>query len=291
MTELALSPATRRRAAGRLTRAFRHWNFAIGALLTGLLLITAIVSLWWTPHSAIAIHVADKLQPPSAGHWFGTDHFGRDVFSMIMVGAQNSIAVGIVAVSIGLFCGVALGLLAAARGGWVEEVVMRLADFTFAFPAVLSAILITALLGPGAVNSIVAIGIFNVPVFARLSRGAARAVWTRDFILAARGAGKGDLRITVEHVLPNVLSVIIVQATIQFALAILAEAGLSYLGLGTQPPYPSWGRMLNEAQTFLYLAPLLAVFPGAAIAFSVLGLNLLGDGLRDILDPRLARKR
>jgi peptide/nickel transport system permease protein len=210
---------------------------------------------------------------------------------MIMVGAQNSIAVGVVAVAIGVAAGTALGLLAAARRGWVEEAVMRAADFTFAFPAVLSAILITALLGPGAVNSIIAIGIFNVPVFARLARGAGRAVWTRDFILAARAAAKGDFRITLEHVLPNIASVLIVQATIQFALAVLAEAGLSYLGLGTQPPNPSWGRMLNEAQTFLRQAPLLAIFPGTAIAATVLGLNLLGDGLRDLLDPRLARRR
>jgi peptide/nickel transport system permease protein len=272
-------------------KLLRHGSFVIGTVLTLLLVATAIVALVWTPWSATAIDVAQKLKPPSALHWFGTDHFGRDVLSMIMVGAGNSIVVGVVAVAIGCLCGVALGLLAAARGGWLEETVMRLADFTFAFPAVLSAILITALLGPGAVNSIVAIGIFNVPVFARLSRGAAKSVWTRDFILAARAAGKGDVAITVEHILPNILSIVIVQATIQFALAILAEAGLSYLGLGTQPPYPSWGRMLNEAQTFLYLAPTLAIFPGVAIALSVLGLNLLGDGLRDIADPRLARKR
>jgi peptide/nickel transport system permease protein len=272
-------------------KPLRHGSFLIGVVLAGLLAVTALVSLVWTPWSATAIDVAAKLKPPSATHWLGTDHFGRDVFSMIMVGARNSIVVGVVAVAIGCLGGVALGLAAAARGGWLEELVMRLADFTFAFPAVLSAILITAILGPGAVNSIIAIGIFNVPVFARLSRGAAKAVWTRDFILAARAAGKGPVAITLEHVLPNILSIIIVQATIQFALAILAEAGLSYLGLGTQPPYPSWGRMLNEAQTFLYLAPTLAIFPGVAIALSVLGLNLLGDGLRDLYDPRLARKR
>jgi len=168
---------------------------------------------------------------------------------------------------------------------------MRLADFTVAFPAVLSAILITALLGPGALNSIVAIGIFNVPAFARLSRGAARSIWVRDFILPARVAGKGRLRITIEHVLPNIASLLIVQATIQFGVAILAEAGLSYLGLGTQPPNPSWGRMLNEAQTFLFIAPRLAIYPGLAIVLAVLGLNLLGDGLRDAFDPRLVRRR
>jgi len=168
---------------------------------------------------------------------------------------------------------------------------MRFNDFAFAFPALLSAVMITALLGPGAVNSIIAIGIFNVPVFARVTRGASLSLWQREFVLAAQVAGKGATRITLEHILPNIASVLIVQMTIQFALAILAEAGLSYLGLGTQPPNPSWGKMLNEAQTFMYLAPQLAIFPGAAIAVTVLGLNLLGDGLRDVLDPRLRRVR
>ena len=168
---------------------------------------------------------------------------------------------------------------------------MRLADFTFAFPAILSAIMLTAVFGAGIVNAIIAIGIFNIPTFARITRASARSIWSREYVLAARACGKGPWRITLDHVLPNMLSVLIVQATIQFALAILAEAALSYLGLGTQPPQPSWGRMLAEAQTLLFQAPLLAVFPGLAIALAVLGLNLLGDGLRDLLDPRLARKR
>jgi peptide/nickel transport system permease protein len=276
-------------APQRGRRIVRHAGLTIGAALTGFVVLVALVSLVWTPQSATAIDVAHKLAAPSAGHWLGTDHFGRDIASMLMVGAQNSIMVGIVAVSIGVGMGVACGLVAAARGGWVEEALMRLADFTFAFPAVLSAILITALLGPGALNSIIAIGIFNVPAFARLSRGAASGIWVRDFILAARVAGKGRLRITIEHVLPNIASLLIVQATIQFGVAILAEAGLSYLGLGTQPPNPSWGRMLNEAQTFLFIAPRLAIYPGLAIVLAVLGLNLLGDGLRDVLDPRIRR--
>ena len=185
----------------------------------------------------------------------------------------------------------ALGLLAAARRGWVDEVVMRFADFTFAFPALLSAIMLTAIYGPGLVTSIVAIGIFNIPVFARITRAAANAVWTRDFVLAARACGKGPLRITVEHVLPNIASLLIVQATIQFAIAILAEAALSYLGLGTQPPQPQLGPHAQRSADADVQAPQLALYPGLAIALAVLGLNLMGDGLRDLLDPRLARQR
>ena len=271
--------------------ALAHRSFLIGGVLTLLLLLAASLSLVWTPWSPYEVDMAAKLQAPNAEHWLGTDPFGRDVASLLLVGARNSILVGLIAVSIGLAVGTALGLLAAARGGWLEELIMRLADFTFAFPAILSAIMLTAVFGAGIVNAIIAIGIFNIPTFARITRASARSIWSREYVLAARACGKGPWRITLDHVLPNMLSVLIVQATIQFALAILAEAALSYLGLGTQPPQPSWGRMLAEAQTLLFQAPLLAVFPGLAIALAVLGLNLLGDGMRDVLDPRLARKR
>ncbi|MFN4276526.1 MAG: ABC transporter permease [Ferrovibrio sp.] len=272
-------------------RALRHRSFAVGALLSGFVLGMALLSLVWTPYAPTAMNIRKRMALPSAEHWLGTDSFGRDVLSLVLTGAQNSLLVGLVAVGIGLLAGSALGLLAAARRGWIEELVMRFADFTFAFPAILSAILLAAVFGPSTMNSIVAIAIFNIPVFARVVRGSANAVWSRDYILAARSAGKGGFRITLEHVLPNILAVIVVQATIQFALAILAEAALSYLGLGTQPPTPSWGRMLNEAQTMVFRAPYLAVFPGLAIAIAVLGFNLLGDGLRDLTDPRLSRQR
>ncbi|NPU09233.1 ABC transporter permease [Bradyrhizobium sp. 83002] len=272
-------------------RALRHRSFVVGALLCLLVLGAALLSLVWTPWSAYEIDVASKLRPPSSAHWLGTDVLGRDIVSLLLVGARATILVGIIAVGIGLTCGVCLGLIAAAQRGWTEEVIMRFSDFTFAFPAVLSAIMLAAVIGPGMVTSITAIGIFQIPVFVRVTRGSAGAIWAREFILAARAAGKGRVRITIEHVLPNILSILIVQATIQFALAILAEAALSYLGLGTQPPQPSWGRMLNDAQTLLFQSPSLAVYPGAAIALAVLGLNLLGDGLRDLLDPRLARQR
>ena len=272
-------------------RALRHRSFVAGGVLVAALIVLALLSFVWTPHSATEIDVPNKLLPPSATHWLGTDSLGRDIVSLLIVGARASIAVGLIAVGIGITVGVALGLLAAARRGWVEELVMRLADFSIAFPALLTAIMLTAIFGPGLVTSIVAIGIFNIPEFARITRASANAVWTREFVLAARACGKGAWRITLEHVLPNIASVLIVQATIRFAIAILAEAALSYLGLGTQPPMPSWGRMLNEGQSMMYQAPLLAVWPGLAIVLSVLGLNLMGDGLRDLLDPRLARQR
>jgi peptide/nickel transport system permease protein len=279
------------RPPGFWQRAPANRSFLIGAVLTLLLVGAALLSLVWTPFSPYEMDLPGKLQPPNGTHWLGTDPFGRDVASLLLMGARASIMVGVIAVSIGLLIGTAFGLLAAAKRGWVEEAIMRLADFGFAFPAILSAIMLTAVFGAGMVNAIIAIGSYNIPTFARITRASANAIWSREFVLAARACGKGTFSITMEHVLPNILSVLIVQATIRFAIAILAEAALSYLGLGTQPPQPSWGRMLSEAQTLLFQAPMLAVFPGVAIAFAVLGLNLLGDGLRDLLDPRLARKR
>ncbi len=263
-----------------------------GGAVAGLFVLAALLSFLWTPYDVAALQIADRLQPPSPTHWFGTDHFGRDVFSMIMVGARVSIAVALLAVGIGIGIGVPLGLAAAARqGGWLDETIMRGNDLVFAFPALLIAIMITAVFGPSATNAIIAIGIFNVPVFARLTRGAALSLWTREFVMAARVAGKGSARISVEHILPNVTNLLIVQGTIQFSLGILAEAGLSYLGLGAQPPTPSWGRMLAESQTMIGFAPWLALFPGLAIVLTVLGLNLMGDGLRDLIDPRTRRSR
>jgi peptide/nickel transport system permease protein len=291
MSAILLTSAPPVQAPGFWKRARRHRSFMVGVVLTLLLVAAALLSFVWTPWDPYNNDMALKLRAPDAKHWLGTDPYGRDVASLLLVGARASIAVGVIAVGIGLVIGTALGLLASARRGWVEEAIMRLSDFGFAFPAILSAIMLTAVFGPGMVNAIIAIGIYNIPTFARITRASANTVWGREFVLAARACGKGRFAITMEHVLPNILSVLIVQATIRFAIAILAEAALSYLGLGTQPPQPSWGRMLSEAQTLMFQAPLLAVFPGVAIALAVLGLNLLGDGLRDLFDPRLARKR
>jgi peptide/nickel transport system permease protein len=289
-------PGPAKRAAGRggpgrLARGLAHRNLAVGAALTLLLLLTAAVSLVWTPHDPLDIAVADRLQRPGPGHWLGTDYLGRDLASRLMEGAQTAVAVALAAVAIGLALGVPLGLAAAAAGGWAEEALGRLTDLIFAFPAVLAALLVAALAGPGEINAILAIGIFNVAVFARVTRGAARQVYAREFVRAALALGRSRADVAVRHVLPNAAGAVVVQTSIQFAVAILAEAALSYLGLGARPPQPSWGAMLLDAQRFMHLDANQAIIPGAAIALAVLGLNLLGDGLRDWMDPRLQAGR
>lgn len=268
-----------------------RYSLILGAVLAGFFALAALISLVWVPVPVEQIAISAKLKPPlTAGYPLGTDHFGRDLLSMLMVGARTSIAVAILAVGIGIGFGVPLGLWAASeRGGLIDEIIMRGNDLVFAFPSLVIAILITSVFGPSASNAIIAIGIFNIPVFARVSRGGALALWTLDYVRAAQVSGKGRARISFEHILPNISNLLIVQGTIQFSLGILAEAGLSYVGLGAQPPLPSWGRMLAEAQTMIAMAPHLAVLPGVAIILTVLGLNLMGDGLRDLLDPRLRR--
>jgi peptide/nickel transport system permease protein len=262
----------------------------LGGGITALVLALAAVSLVWTPYAPTGIDVLHRLARPSEAHPFGTDPFGRDIFSMIMVGARNSVAVAIVAVALGSIIGVPAGLIAAARGGWTEEAIMRSADLAFAFPALLTAVMLTALRGPGAATAMIAIGVFTAPVLARVTRASASVIWVQDFARAGRALGRGRLAVTMAHILPNITSVLIVQITIQLSLAVLAEAALSFVGLGAQPPAPSWGRMLNDAQTYIYSAPLLTVFPGFAIALAVLGLNMLGDGLRDRFDTQRRRR-
>ena len=213
-------------------------------------------------------------------HLLGTDHFGRDILSMIMKGGVVTLSVAFAAIIIGVGVGAPLGLMAAARyQGRLDDTVMRINDLIFAFPALITAILITARFGPGVMNAVIAIGLFNIPVFARVTRAAALPIWHRDFIMAAQLTGKSDFRIGAEHVLGNIMPIILVQATVQFSLAILAEAGLSYIGLGVQPPEASWGRMLADSQTMVALAPHTVLVPGMAILLAVLGFNLIGEGL------------
>lgn len=253
---------------------------AIGLAIVAFVGVLALLSLVWTPYDIAALDIAHRLAPGSMAHPFGTDQLGRDLVSMLMAGARPSIGVALLAVAIGLGAGVPLGLVAAARPGWLDEAIVRASDILFAFPALVLALLIIAVAGPGAVNAGIAIGLFNVPVFARLTRAAARSIWARDFILAARLAGKGTARISIEHVLPNIAGPLLVQALVQLSLGLIAEAGLSFLGLGAQPPYPSWGRMLADGQTLIGMAPRLVILPGLAILVTVLGINLAGDGLR-----------
>ena len=274
-------------SVARRLRLRRGASLFLGAALVLALLAAAALSLIWTPYPPAAIDIPHKLAPPSAAHWFGADNLGRDVASELLAGSRVSILVGVVAVGIGLVFGLALGLIAAFAKGVVEDAIMKLSDFIFAFPPLLTAIMLTATFGPGVLNAIIAIGVYNVPVIAKLTRATANGVLAREYALAARAAGRGPLAIAFDHVLPNIAPALIVQATIQFAIAILAEAALSDLGLGAQPPQASWGKMLADAQNVLYNAPRLALYPGLAIALSVLGLNLLGDGLRDALDPKL----
>jgi peptide/nickel transport system permease protein len=264
----------------------RTAGFAFGTAIVALAVAAALLSLTGAFDAGLALDVEARLAPPSALHWLGTDPLGRDVLAMIAAGARTSLSVAVGAVAIGLALGVPLGLAAAGAGGVLDEAIARANDVVFAFPALLLAVLLAAALGPGAGTAVVAIGLFNVPVFARLTRAGALGLYAQDFVLAARVAGKSGARLAFEHVLPNLLPLLAVQATIQLALGIVAEAGLSYVGLGAQPPAPSWGRMLNEAQTLVGIAPWLAWFPGLALALVVLGFSALGDALGAWLDPR-----
>lgn len=286
-TDTPVAPAPRRRR-GR----WKRLNFGLGISIVGTVVLTAIVSMFWTPFDPSQIDATSPLLGVMEdGHLLGTDQFGRDLFSQIMVGAQTALFVGVLAVTIAILIGIPVGGFAASKRGLVEDAVMRTSDVIYAFPPVLLAILLVAALGAGTGPAMVAIGVAYVPIVARVTRGASLSVFQLDFVTAARSYGRRDAYIFLRHVLPNIASVLIVQVTILFALAILAEAALSFLGIGTQPPTPSWGRSLRDAQTFLQLSPRLAFWPGIAIAFTVLGFNLLGDGLRDALDPRLEANR
>jgi peptide/nickel transport system permease protein len=266
-------------------------GLVVGGLIVLGIITTALVSFVWTPHDPTLVDPQARLQQPSAEYWFGTDKFGRDVFSRIMVGSRTTLFVGFVAVGVAALVGVPLGILAAMGSRWFGELVMRGNDLLLAFPALLLAIMFAAVYGAGTLVAMVAIGIATIPSFARLVRSGTLQVLGTEYAMAARAAGRTRFAIGLRHVLPNVSSLVIVQASVGFAIAVLAEAALSFLGFGTPPPTPSWGRMLQESQELLFTAPRLAVFPGVAIALAVLGFNLLGDGLRDLFDPKLEDRR
>lgn len=268
----------------------RSLSLKIGLGLTLAVCAITLLALVWTPTDPLAQDLSQRLLAPSLAHPFGTDALGRDVLSLVMAAAANSLWVAGSAVALGLVLGLPLGLWAAARSGWRDDVVMRGGDLIFAFPSLLTAVMLAAATGPSAFNAALALGVFNIPVFMRVVRGAGRGLWQRDYVTAARAAGRGTVAISIQHILPHLLGLLAVQAAVQFSVGIAAEAGLSYLGLAAQPPAPSWGRMLAESQTLIGTAPWLAIFPGLAIFVTVLALSLLGDGLRDRLDPRLRRE-
>jgi len=266
-------------------------SLVIGLVLVGLVIVTALVSFVWTPYNPLQVDAAQRLLPPSPEHWLGTDRFGRDVLSQLMVGARTTLFVGVIAVGIAALAGIPLGVGAAMGPSWLSTFVMRGIDLTLAFPALLLAIMFGAVYGASTLTAMVAIGIATVPRFARLARSGTLQVMSTEYVLAARVAGRGALPISARHVLPNIASLLLVQASVSFGIAVLAESGLSYLGFGTAPPTPSWGRMLAEGRELIAVYPLLTLWPALAIALAVLGFNLLGDGLRDRFDPRLEVSR
>ena len=270
-----------------MRRVLAHPSLAIGLAAAMLFALLGLLSLVWTPYPIEQIVVARRFLGPSPEHWLGTDNLGRDMASLVMRGIFTSFLVAAASVAIGAGVGIPLGLAAAAWGGAVEWLVLRLSDFIFAFPAIVVAILVAALFGPGWSNAILAIGLFNIPVFARVARGGALSVATLDFVAAGRLAGLNNAMIAWRHLLPNIMSLLIVQGTIQLSLGILSEAGLSYVGLGTQPPDTSLGLMLKDAQGLFLLHPWLTLVPGLSIVLVVIALNIAGDGLRDAIDPRL----
>lgn len=269
-----------------LRRLFRRKAAVFGLCVVALFVLIAVLAPWIAPYDPIKTSWTAIRKAPSAAYWFGTDENGRDILSRIIHGASASLRAGVISVSIAVALGVPIGLLAGFRGGWIDAIISRITDAMLACPFLILAIAMAAFLGPSLRNAMIAIGISATPIFIRLARGATMSTMVEDYVEAARAVGNPRWRIAVRHVLPNIVPPVLVQATLAIAMAIIAEASLSFLGLGQQPPAPSWGSMLNSAQRFLSQAPWMAIFPGLSIFIVVLAFNLLGDGLRDALDPK-----
>ena len=265
----------------------RHGLLTLGAIIVSVVVLSAALAPWIAPYSPYDLDVTLMLQGPSGEHWLGTDELGRDVLSRAIFAAQISVQVALVAVGVGLVGGAIIGVLAAYCGGVVDMVLMRLMELLFSFPAILLAVVLMASLGTSILNAMIAIGIIFIPGFARLARASTLAALQQQYIEAARSIGMSHARIILREVLPNVVTPLLVEAAVAFAYAVLLESALSFLGLGAQPPDPSWGNMLNTGRGFLAQAPWLSIVPGLALFLCVLGFNLLGDGLRDVLDPHL----
>lgn len=279
-----MNKSFRKTSFGRL---LRHRSGTLGLLLVLVYLIVAVFAEVLAPYSPTEQHTRDRLQAPSSTYALGTDEFGRDILSRLMHGASNSLRVSILSVAVSGLLGTLIGIVTAYFGSWVDTVFMRLMDLIFAFPAILLALAISAALGPGLSNTIIAISIVYMPIFARVARGSVLQIKELEYIEATRAMGADHSRLIFVHILPNSFTPTIVQVSLALSWAMLTEASLSFLGLGTIPPDPSWGSMLSESRTMMELAPWMAIAPGMAIMFGILGFNLLGDGLRDILDPRL----
>lgn len=269
----------------------RQFSLVVGSVLVGLVVVAALVSFLWTPHDPLLVEASARLLGPTGDYLLGTDKFGRDIASQLMVGARTTLYVGVVAVGIAALIGTPLGILAGMSRNWLGEFIMRTNDLVLAFPALLLAIMFGAVYGASTLTAMIAIGIATVPSFARIARSGTLQVCNTEYVLAARAAGRSRPVIALRHVLPNISGLIVVQSSVSFAIAVLSEAALSFLGFGTRPPTPSWGRMLQESQELLAVQPRLALVPGIASAIAVLGFNLLGDGLRDRFDPRLEGRR
>lgn len=259
----------------------------VGGFLILFFIIVALIGPFFTPYEPDAQIITNKLAPPSAEHWFGTDHLGRDIFSRIIHGMKITLYIGFSSVILGATVGVLLGIISGYYGGRIDSIIMRMMDVLLAFPGILLALAIVSVLGPSLNNVIIAVAIFSVPVFARIVRGSTLEVKNLEYVDAVRALGATDSRIIFKHILPNVTSPFIVQATLNIATSVLAASGLSFLGLGAQPPMPEWGAMLSDGRNYLYNAPHVALFPGLAIVLVVLAFNVLGDGLRDALDPKM----
>jgi peptide/nickel transport system permease protein len=277
------------RGLAALRRFCRHRGALAGAVIVLALGGIALLAPWLAPHDPVAIQLGRNLRPPSWTHPFGTDSLGRDVLSQVIYGARISLTIGCVSVGLAMLGGVPIGALAGYAGGWPDRVIMRVVDVLVSFPTLLLAIIVITIFGPGLFHAMLAIGVAQIPLYARLMRGTVLKIKTLDYVLAARAGGAGAGRILWRHVLPNCLPPLLVQSTLFFATAILSAAYLGFLGLGAQPPTPEWGTMLSKARDFLRVAPHVSIFPGLTIMITVLGLNLLGDGLRDVLDPRMTR--
>ena len=286
--QVAVAPPARQRAEWRrATRTLIRNRLVLAGLIMVLgLIVIAVLAGLIAPYDPIANNVRAALQPPSSYYYFGTDRFGRDVFSRVVHGSRLTLRVAILSVASSVVVGIVLGLLSGYYRGWVDNLIGRIMDVFFSFPGLLLAIAVSAMLGPGENNAIVAIAVVYAPVFGRVVRGPVLVERGKEYVEAARVIGSSSIRVLLKHIFPNVLSPLTVQATIALSQAILLEASLSYLGLGTQPPWPSWGTMLYEGREFLETAPWWSIFPGLAIMLTVLAFNLLGDGIRDVLDPR-----